>query len=129
MDFVTAHKAVTARIAQAERDVGHQMEYIAVQGQKNALEKIRVEEDIEKLHSSSSDYPNLDGEFQVRQMFEKAMGKREKIEPSYERKLLASLIGESLVKPGHGPIKKALVNSFLAENAAGDFYNENFLKN
>ena len=129
MDFVTAHKAVTARIAQSERDVGHQIEYIAVQGQKNALEKVRAEEDIEKLHSSSSTYPNLDGEFQVRQMFEKAMGKREKIEPSYERKLLASLITESVTKPDHKTIKKNLVTAFLIENAAGDFYNENFLKN
>jgi len=129
MDFVTAHKAVTARIAQAERDVNHQMEYISVQGQINALKKVHTEEDIEKLHNSSSGYPNLDGEFQVRQMFEMAMGKREKIEPSAERKLLASLIEDSLTKPGHGLIKKALVNAFLAENAAGDFYNENFLKN
>jgi hypothetical protein len=128
MDFESAHKAVTVRVAQAGRDVCHQIEHIAVQGQRNALEKVKTKEDIEKLHSSSSTYPNLDGEFQVRQMFEKAMGKREKIEPSYERKLLASLIEESLTKPGNNDITKNLVTAFLVENAAGDFYNENFLR-
>lgn len=128
MDFESAYKAVTARIAQADRDVCHQMEAITVQGQKGALNKVKCEEDIEKLNNSPSQYPNLDGEYQVRQMFEKAMGKREKIEPSYERKLLASLIKESLMEPGHVEIKKTLVNAFLAEQASGDFYNENFLK-
>ena len=128
MDFESAHKAVTVRVAQAERDICHQIEYIAVQGQRNALEKVKTKEDIEKLHSSSSTYPNLDGEFQVRQMFEKAMGKREKIEPSYERKLLASLIEESLTKPGNNESNKNIFTAFLVENAAGDFYNENFLR-
>jgi hypothetical protein len=128
MDFESACKAVTAHIAHSEREVCHQIEYISVQGQRKALEKVLLEEDIEKLHSSSSEYPNLDGEFQVRQMFEKAMGKRKSMELPYERKLFDFLIKESFENTRHKDTKKNLVNSFLVKQSSGDFYNENFLK-
>ena len=122
MDFESAYKAVAKSIQDTAHNVSHQIEMVAVTGMQEAFKKVKTMEDILTLHNESSDSPKLDGEYIVRQKFEKYMGKIDVVDVSYSTKLWISSMKEmtqSLVKPD--------LSTTLAENAFTDFYNENYL--
>jgi hypothetical protein len=122
MDFESAYKAVSKSIQDAYSNSHHMMEIIAVRGMQEAFNKVKTFEDVLTLHNESSNYPNLDGEYMVRQKFEKCMGKIEKIETSYSTKLWISSVKEMTTS-----IAKPDLSTTLAANASYDFYNENYL--
>jgi hypothetical protein len=123
MDFESAYKAVAKSIQDAYDTVSHQIEMVAVSGMQEAFKKVKTMEDILTLHNESSDSPKLDGEYIVRQKFEKYMGKIDTVDVSYSAKLRISSLNEmaqSLVKPD--------LSTTLAVNAFIDFCNENYLR-
>lgn len=122
MDFETAYKVVSKNIQDAFDNANHQIEIVAVQGMQKAFNKVKSVEDILALHNESSNIPSLDGEYMVRQKFEKCMGKIEKTDISYTTKLWISSMKEiaaSVVNPD--------LSTTLAINASVDFCNENYL--
>jgi hypothetical protein len=121
MDFDTAYKAVSKSIEDAYKNVSHQIEMVAVTGMQEAFKKVKTVEDIFTLHNESSNSPTLDGEYIVRQKFEKCMGKIETVDVSYSTKLRISSLHEMAqsLKPD--------LSTALAANASTDFCNENYL--
>jgi hypothetical protein len=123
MDFETAYKAVSKSILDAFKKVDHQIEMVAVTGMQEAFKKVKTLEDILTLHNESSNSPKLDGEYIVRQKFEKCMGKIDMVDVSYSEKLrFASLVEMSQ------SLEKSDLSTTLAANASVDFYNENYLR-
>jgi hypothetical protein len=134
MEFISAYKVVSEQLDHERKNICHQIEAIALQGKLDALKKVKYEEDIVKLNQNKDlcVYPNLNGEFQVRQMFENVMGKSKySFEPSYEKKLVQKLITDFLDDPEILKATKAMQQTTLStaimENTFVDFDNENFL--
>ena len=134
MDFITVYKVISKQLENESKNVSHQIEYIASQGKLEALKKVSCEEDIVKLNQNKDlcMYPNLNGEFQVRQMFENLMGKsKSSFEPSYEKKLVQKLITDFLDNPEILEASKSLnqltLSTAVIDNTFLDFNNENFL--
>jgi hypothetical protein len=123
MDFNTAYKAVAKSIQDAYDNVSHQIEMIAVNGMQEAFKKVKTMEDILTLHNESSDSPKLDGEYIVRQKFEKYMGKIDTVDVSYSTKLRISSMKEMVQS-----LEKPDLSTTLAANAFTDFCNENYLR-
>ncbi len=130
MDFDIAYKFISNQLKVEENDVCHQIEYIAVKGKLEAFNKVKTIDDISKLCNQKElcNFPNLNGEYQVRQMFEKAMGIKLSAprELSYEKKLVQTLITDYITNPEIESLTKSLSVSVM-ENTFVDFDNENFL--
>lgn len=130
MDFDTAYKFISNQLKVEENDVCHQIEYIAVKGKLEAFNKVKTIDDIGKLCNQKElcNFPNFNGEFQVRQMFEKAMGIKLSAfrELSYEKKLVQTLITDYITNPEIESLTKSLSVAVM-ENTFVDFDNENFL--
>lgn len=135
MEFISAYKIVSEQLDHEKKHIYHQIEAIALQGKLEALKKIKSEEDIAKLNQNKDlcMYPNFNGEFQIRQMFEKVMGKSKySFEPSYEKKLVQTLITDFLDDPeilkATKAMQQATLSTAIMENTFVDFNNENFLR-
>ena len=130
MDFDTAYKFISNQLKAEENDVCHQIEYIAVKGKLEALGKIKNINDVSKLCNQKElcHFPNFNGEYQLRQMFEKALGVKLLVpqQPSYEKKLVQSLITDYITNPEIESLTKSLSVAVI-ENTFVDFDNENFL--
>jgi hypothetical protein len=123
MDFDRAYKEVENYIRVAYKNADHQIEIVAIRGMQQAFNKVKCIEDIQSLHNEPSNFPNLDGEYIVRQHFEKYMGIIAKPDVSYANKLRIS----SLLEMAKEVRMKPDLSTTLASNASCDFYNENYL--
>ena len=134
MDFISTYRIVSKQLKQEYDNVSHQIDSIAVQGKLEALKKIEYFEDISKLNNKKElcNLPGLNGEYQVRQMFEKGMGiKTVNYEPSYEVKIIQKLITDFLedkkLTEASTSLSKMSLSTAVIENTFVDFNNENFL--
>lgn len=137
MDFDSAYKFISNQLEIEDNDACNQIEFITIQGKKEAFSKIKCFEDINTLNNNKDlcSNPGLNGEYQVRKMFEKAMNIQVKIEPSYEKKLVQTLLTDYITKNQFpekyinlsNDLQKMTLSTAIMENTFVDFNNENFL--